>query len=171
MSDIEAMIYKWLLDENFTVRKIDRPQDFRAKWGLNANTPGAPGIAFSIINPLDKPDRYVMTMGIVISPEHRRELDKHKPQERLRIMNNILFHALSICPECKIVVQPNLLNPEFITVNLDFFAEEFQSDKRFSFMKSLYKFLNTYIAIVAGFNEWLPVIPEQGGKSLQGYTI
>ncbi|MEM4527931.1 MAG: DUF2299 family protein [Desulfurococcaceae archaeon] len=162
---VKDFINKWLIEESFIVSKLDAPPEARIKWGLNISTSGTPGIRFTIINPLDKPDRMILAMGIMISTEHRREIEKAKLVDRVRAMHSILSRALSVCIDCKIAVQPSIIDPQTITVNMEIFEEEILNYGKPYFLRLVARFLNTYLAIVSGFNEWFPVIPtEEKGR-------
>lgn len=171
MANAKDLISKWLIEETFAVRKMEPQQvaGLNLAWGINVSTPSTPSIAFSVINPSDKPDRYILTLGIGISPEHKRELEKLKPAERLRVMNSIMARALMLCGDCRIAVQPNIIDPQFITINVDLFEEEVLSHGKPYFLRLLFRFLNTYIVIVSGFNEWFPILPG-GGREGYVYT-
>ncbi|MEL9908653.1 MAG: DUF2299 family protein [Desulfurococcus sp.] len=156
---VQDLIVKWLMEESFTTRKLEAPPGAGIKWGINVTTPGNPGVNFTVANPVDKPDRYILALAIVVSPEHARELEKMKPAERLRVMNSILSKALTVCIDCKIMVQPNIITPQTITVNMEFFEDELRGYGKPFFLRLVWRFLNTYLAIVSGFNEWMPVPP------------
>ncbi|ADV64909.1 DUF2299 domain-containing protein [Desulfurococcus mucosus] len=163
--DIGDLISKWLMDESFILRRFEAPPEARVKWGVNVSTPGTPGVNFTVVNPLDKPDRYILALAILISPEHARELDKLKPAERLRVMHSILSKALTVCADCKIMVQPNILSPQAIAVNMELFEEEIHRYGKPFFLRLVWRLLNTYLAIVSGFNEWMPIPPPGTDKS------
>lgn len=123
VSKASDMISRWLIEETFTLRRLEAPPEARIKWGINVSTPGSPGVSFTIVNPADREDRYVLTLAILVSPEHLKELEKLKPADRLKIMHSILSRALAVCIDCKIMVQPNVLNPQAIVVNMDIFED------------------------------------------------
>lgn len=163
-SSPQDLINKWLIEEAFTIRRLEAPPEARIKWGLNVTTPGSPGINFTIVNPIDRPDRYVLALAIVISPEHLRELERLKASERLRVMHSILSKALSVCMDCKIMVQPNILSPQAIAINMEVFEEEIRGYGKPFFLRLVWRLLNTYLAIVSGFNEWIPIPPPGSDK-------
>ncbi|MEM1773387.1 MAG: DUF2299 family protein, partial [Desulfurococcaceae archaeon] len=75
---IKDQITKWLIEESFTVTKLETPPEARVSWSIGVTTPGVPGIRFSVIMPMEKQDRVVLVMGIAISQEHKSELEKLK---------------------------------------------------------------------------------------------
>jgi hypothetical protein len=153
------LITKWLVEESFTVTKLETPPETRVSWSIGVSTPGVPGIKFSVIAPMDKQDRIILVMGIAISQEHKVELEKLKPTERVRVMHSILSRTLSVCTDCKIAIQPDVVNPYTIAINMEVFEEEIERYGKPYFMRLLTRFLNTYLAIVSGFNEWFPILP------------
>jgi hypothetical protein len=166
--DITESITKWLIEESFTISKLEAPPEARVAWGIGVSTPSVPSIRFSVVMPIDKRDRVVVVMGIVISPEHKNELDKLKPLERVRIMHSILSKALTVCQDCKIAVQPDIVNPSAIAINMEIYEEELAKHGKPYFIRLLTRFLNTYFAIVSGFNEWYPALPP--GTRERGLT-
>lgn len=159
--NIEDVITKWLIEEAFSVSKLEVPIGVKILWGLNVAVMGPAGAKFSIIKPQDKQDRVILVLGTVISPEHKSELDRLKPTERLRVIHSIISKALMTCPECKIAVQPDIVNPASIVINLEIFDDEILKHGKPFFTKTITKLLNTYFTIVSGFNEWFPVLPPQ----------
>lgn len=156
---LKDVITRWLVEEAFIVSKLEVPPEVRVSWGINVSTPGTPGVRFTVLSPVERPDKVILAMVIAISPEHRNELDKMKPAERVRAMHSILSKALSVCIDCKIAVQPNILSPQGITINAEIYEEELTRYSKPYFMRLIARFLNTYLAIVSGFNEWFPIIP------------
>ncbi len=157
--DITDLVTKWLIEESFLVAKLEAPPEARIAWGIGVTTPGAPGLKFTVVMPLDKRDRIILAMGIAISPEHKSALDKLEPTERLRVMHSILSKSLLVCHDCKIAIQPDMVNPVAIAINAEVYTEEIEKNGKPFFMRLLTRFLNTYFAIVSGFNEWHPVLP------------
>jgi hypothetical protein len=164
------LISKWLVEESFTIRRLEAPPEAKILWGLDVFTPGQPSVNFKIINPADKPDRVLIVLGIGISPDHRRELDKLKQTEKLKVISNILGKALSVCIDCQITVQPNMIDPQALSILLALFNEEIALYGKPYFMRLVARTLNTYFAIISGFNEWFPVIPEDSRKKIQPYA-
>lgn len=169
-TNLKETLSKWLIEEMFIVTQMDTTTVHKISWGLNVATPGTPGVKFAVLIPADKPDRVVLAMGIVISPEHKLELEKQKQVERVRILHSVLSKALMVCPECKIAVQPNILNPHVITINLEIYNEEIEKLGKPLFIRHVTRLINTYLAIVSGFNEWFPVVP-QGRDTSSGLFI
>jgi len=156
--ETRELITKWLLEESYTVSNMGSAGMPGIEWGLNVSTPGVPGVKFSIICPSNKKDRVVLVLGVVISPEHRRELEKLGVNERIRLLHSILLKALLVCIDCKIAVKPAISDPQAIVINIEVFNEEIEKYGKHHFMKILYRLVNTYLAIVSGFNEWVPVV-------------
>ncbi|MEM0325412.1 MAG: DUF2299 family protein [Desulfurococcaceae archaeon] len=171
LTGLKDLLSKWLIEENFIVTQLDTTTLPRANWGLNVATPGAPGVKFAVISPADKPDRVVLVIGIAISPEHRAELEKLKQTERIKVMHSILSRALMVCNDCKVSVQPSIINPHTITINLEIFGEEIEAHRKPLFIKQVVKLINTYLTIVSGFNEWFPVVPQPGKEAPSGLFI
>lgn len=156
---LKETIVRWLVEEAFAISQLELPLEARVSWGLTVATPGSPQVKFSIISPLDRHDKVILVIGIAISPEHRNLLEGLKPTERIKIVHSILSKALPVCIDCKIVVQPNILCPQTITISMELFEEEIERYGKPYFIKVVSRLLNTYLAVVSGFNEWLPVIP------------
>uniref|UniRef100_A0A7C2BL01 DUF2299 domain-containing protein n=1 Tax=Thermosphaera aggregans TaxID=54254 RepID=A0A7C2BL01_9CREN len=169
-SNVHELVSKWLVEESFTIRKLEAPPEAKILWGLDVFTPGQPGVNFKIINPADKSDRVLIVLGIGISPDHKRELEKLRQTDRLKIISNILGKALSVCIDCQITVQPNMVDPQALSILLVLFNEEITLYGKPYFMRLIARTLNTYFAIISGFNEWFPVIPEEPRKKIQPYA-
>ncbi|MEM4481540.1 MAG: DUF2299 family protein [Desulfurococcaceae archaeon] len=167
---LRDIITKWLLEEAYIVSRLEAPPEARVSWSLNVATPGALGVRFSVISPMDRPDKVVLVMGIAISHEHRDLLEKLKLTERIKVLHSILSKALPVCIDCKIAVQPNITNPQTITINMELFEEEIEKYGKPYFIRVVARLLNTYLAVVSGFNEWFPVVPPiDKGKEPQTF--
>ena len=152
-------IVKWLIEEDFIVSKLDVPPGAEVAWCISVSTPGVPTTRFTVLSPAGRSDKIILAMVVTISPEHRSELERLKPAERVKVIHSILSKALAVCMDCKIGVQPNILNPQNIAINADVYEEEVSRYGKPYFMRLVARFLNTYFTIVSGFNEWFPVIP------------
>lgn len=166
LDSIKDRISKWLLDEKFLVTQVDTAAVKGIAWGLNVSTPPPLNVKFAVLIPADMQDKVVLAMGIAISPEHKAELEKLKQTERVKVVHSVLSRALIVCNDCKISVQPTLVDPATIVINLELYKEELESHGKPLFMKSVIKLINTYLAIVSAFNEWFPIIPLHTGKGL-----
>lgn len=149
---------KWLTEESYAISRLDLPPDTRVSWSIGVSTPGIPSIKFTVLIPMDRQDRVVLAMGVIISPEHRQELEKTKLTERIRAIHSIFSRALMTCSDCKIVIQPSMVNPQTITINLEVFEDELTKYGKPYFIKALTRFINTYLVIVSGFNELFPIV-------------
>jgi len=159
--EIKDLISKWLLEESYTVSNLESMGVPGIIWGFSVSTPGAPGVKFSIICPSDKKDRVILVLGVVISPEHRRELEKLSVSDRIKLLHTILSKALSVCIDCKIAVKPAISDPQALIINIEIFNDEIEKYGKPYFMRLLYRLINTYLSIVSGFNEWIPVVVSE----------
>ena len=162
--DLEDLVSRCLLEEMFVVTKLDPSTMPGILWGLDVTTPSRPSVRFAVISPIDRQDRVVLALGVVISPEHKRELDKLKPLEKIRAVHSILSRVLLMCPDCKIAVQPSVLDPQALAINMELFADEIKNGGKPLFTKRVTRLINTYFIVVSSFNELFPVIPQQPGK-------
>jgi hypothetical protein len=158
---VKEVISRWLLEESYTISNLEGVSVPGVEWGLAVSTQAPPGVKFSVISPSDKRDRVILVLGVVISPEHRRELEKLSVNERVRLLHTILSKALMVCSDCKIAVKPAISDPQAIVINLEVFNDEIEKYGKSYFLRTLYRLINTYLAVVSGFNEWFPVVVSE----------
>ncbi len=167
---LEEVITKWLIDEGFEVKKLDPRFPIKTVWGIDVRTPPPMTVGFSIFKPAERTDRFVILLGVAISPEHLTELSKLKPTERLKFMSRLMLEILKICPTCHVVVEPNPISPRGISTSLTILEETLRKEGRNYLLNSIYRIINTFIAIISYFNEAFPEVTmsktqQTGGKT------
>ena len=160
-SNVEEMINQWLIQEGFIVKKLEAPPELKISWGLDVNTPPPFQVNFKVFKTSDKPDRLIVLIGIMISQEHRKFLTSMRQDEILRFMSRLTRIVLTACPDCQLTVQPNILDPQSLSVAIVLFDEEVRTQGKHLFIKGIMRILNTYSIIVSLFNESYPVVPQQ----------
>lgn len=101
------LISKWLVEEGFEIRKFEggvAPP--KVVWGLDVFTP-PPKLNIKIVQYEGREDRYFLLLGVGISSEHRRELDRLNAEGRLRFSSKLVSRVLSVCNICNVSIQPS----------------------------------------------------------------
>ncbi|AFK51343.1 hypothetical protein TCELL_0919 [Thermogladius calderae 1633] len=158
---VEERVNEWLIQEGFIVRKLEAPPEARITWGLDVNTPPPFQVNFKVFKTLDKPDRLVVLIGVVVSPEHRKYLTSMRQEEVLRFMSRLTRILLTACVDCQLTIQPSILDPQTLTVALVLFDDEVRAQGKQVFLKTVMRVLNAYSIIVSLFNEAYPILPQQ----------
>ncbi|MEZ0394446.1 MAG: DUF2299 family protein [Desulfurococcaceae archaeon] len=156
----EELINRWLVEEGFIVRRLEAPPELRIAWGLDVNTPLPPNINFKVMKPADRPDRFVIFLGVTVSPEHRKWLSTKSQQDVLRFTSRLAHMVLSVCNDCQLTIQPSFVDPQTITIALGVFEEEVREGRKGEFVRNVVRVLNAYFTVVSAFNEEFPVIPQ-----------
>lgn len=118
-------IIAWLIDEDHEVKSEPIPPGAPLEWVLGVTAKIPPVVAKIIIQqPSTKRDRIVMTLGVMVSPEHASRLEALRPSERLSIFSDILTTLYSMCPDCVVVVQPSPAEPQNIIITRILYEEE-----------------------------------------------
>jgi len=163
--DIEDVITKWLLDEGFEVKRITAGLPIESSWGLDVRTPPPSRIGFRVFKPKAKPDRTILTLGVAIAKEHLSVLNKMRREDRFRFISRLVLELLKVCNTCNILVEPSPIDPRGITITLILIDDYIRKSGRQEFLNSVYKLLNTYVAIISYFNEAFPHIPTSRLRS------
>ncbi|PUA33560.1 MAG: hypothetical protein B7O98_03850 [Zestosphaera tikiterensis] len=91
------LVSKWLVEEGFEIRKFEGGvTPLKVVWGLDVFTP-PPKLNIKIVQYEGREDRYFLLLGVGISPEHRRELDRLNVEGRLRFSSKLVSRVLSVC--------------------------------------------------------------------------
>ncbi|WP_440059386.1 DUF2299 domain-containing protein [Thermogladius sp. 4427co] len=157
---VEERVNQWLIEEGFIVKKLEAPPEAKISWGLDVNTPPPFQVNFKVFKSSEKPDRLIILIGIVVSPEHRKFLSSLRQEEVLRFMSRLTRIVLSACSDCQLTIQPNLIDPQTLTIASVLFDEEVEKGGKHVFVKTIMKILNSYSIIVSMFNEAYPVLPQ-----------
>ncbi len=162
MQDIREKIIAWLVDEDHEVKVETPPKGAPIEWVLKVTAKIPPVLARVVIQqPSNKKDRIVVTLGVVVSPQHRDALSKLSLPKRQEVIHKILVDAYKLCPDCVIVVQPNYIDPQSIVITDIIYVDELTKPRLSS---SIRKMTNMLAIISAGFNAYLEVIPSESRR-------
>jgi len=145
-------IIAWLLDEDHEVSKEQPPEGAPVEWLLGVNIKMPVRVKILVQKTKMKRDRIAATLGVLISPTHKRTLEEKGPAATAAIMTRILESLIHTCPDCIVVVQPNPASPENIVVTKIIYEEELSRAKLASTMRVL---TNAYLLIITVMNSEL----------------
>lgn len=150
---VRDAVMRWLLDEGFEVRKLEALQGAKLVWGLDAFTPPPLRVNMKVFQPERPKDKVVIMLGVKVSPEHLAELSNLDRADRVRFSSRLLLRILSVCRTCGVAFQPNLVDFRAITVVKAIYLDRLD---RTAFMEATLTLLNTFLTIIATFNEAFP---------------
>ncbi len=159
MTRARDLISKWLIEEGFEVRRFEggiTPP--KVVWGLDVFTPPPIKLNLKVVQYEGREDRYFLLLGVGISPEHRKELDKLSAEERLRFSSKLISKVLSVCNVCNVGIQPSPLNPQAITIALMLFESDVNEGFKSRFVERLTLLINSFFTVVSVFNEEFPIV-------------
>jgi len=142
-------ILSWLLDEDHEVSKEQPPEGAPVEWLLGVNVKMPVRVKILVQKTKTKKDRIAATLGVLISPAHKRALDEKGPAVTAAIMTRILESLIHACPDCIVVVQPSPANPENIVVTRIIYEEELTRAKLAHTIRVL---TNAYLLIITVMN-------------------
>ena len=171
MANAEDKIIKWLVDEGFEVKSIDPRFPVKTVWGIDVMTPPPMKVGFRIFRPAVKPDRFIVLLGVAISPEHLERLSKLKVEERYAFSSRLLLELVKICNICNSVIEPSPLDPRGISVTMIMLKESIENMDKQQFLERIYMILNSYIAIVSYFNSNFPEPPKPSKRGNNRSTL
>lgn len=124
-TSIRDKIIGWLVDEDHEVKSEPVPPGAPLEWVLSVTAKVPPVIAKVVVQqPSTKKDRIIMTLGVMVSSEHRELLARLKPEKRMRVVAEVLKTVYNLCPDCVVVVQPSYIDPQNIIVTRILYHEE-----------------------------------------------
>lgn len=142
-------ILVWLAEEGLEAKVEPVPPGMAIEWAISTFIPGPQRIGM-MVQRLGGGRKYVIvSMGVMVSPEHREELMKMSPQERALLSGQILRDVLALCPDCSVALFPSL--DDLQTINVASFIHE-SSLNRESLMRSIRVLANIFMLIVAEIN-------------------
>lgn len=109
-------ILLWLAEEGLDVRLEPVPPGVPLEWVILVQIPGVIKVNVAVQQPKGKTDIVAITMGIMVGPDHRDSLSKLTREERFVLTAGILRDLIMVCPDCVIVIQPSLEDPQFINI-------------------------------------------------------
>ncbi|MEB3806731.1 MAG: DUF2299 family protein [Desulfurococcales archaeon] len=166
MDTIKDKIVQWLLDEGLEVKSEMVPREAPVEWVLRVVARIPPTIAHILIQqPAAKKDQLVFTLGILISPDHKAKYDALDSEDKIKVITEVLKTAYGICPECIIVIQPDLINAKNILITKIAYHEKLD---RALVADTIRKLSNILALISAVLNAELKVLPKPR-KDESGY--
>ncbi|MCX8196234.1 MAG: DUF2299 family protein [Acidilobaceae archaeon] len=156
----------WLAEEGLETRVESVPAEIPIDWALSAFLPGPLRIGVTIQQPKDRKDLIMLSMGIMLGPEHREGLAKLAFGEKVSIANEILKSLILLCPDCSIVVQPSLEDLQYISVSRVHYANSVTKEE---LMYSVRVLGNAFVLVVSELNSALAVrglLRKSGGEDI-----
>ncbi|MFZ8792997.1 MAG: DUF2299 family protein [Acidilobaceae archaeon] len=145
-------ILSWLLEEGLEVRVEPVPPGVPVEWVVLVQIPGVVKVNVAIQQPRGRVDVIVVSLGVMIGPEHRELITRLGREDRLILASGILRDLIMVCSDCAIAVQPSLEDPQFINVTKLVYAS---SLSRESLMSVLRLMANMFTLIVTDINSSL----------------
>lgn len=167
----DELISKWLIEEGFNVRKLEAQPHFRIAWGLDVFTQPPLHVNLKVFRSEGREDRYVILLGVAVSPEHKKKLSELSSEEVLRFSSKLMYRIISVCPVCNTGLQPSPLDLQAITVARVVFRSELSEGYKPRFVEYIHMLINTFFTIVSTFNEDFPVIPPKTRAEKEPSTI
>ncbi|MCE4618570.1 MAG: DUF2299 family protein [Desulfurococcales archaeon] len=151
-------IVSWLIDEDHEVKSEPIPPGAPLEWVLSVTAKVPPVIAKIIVQqPSTKKDRIIMTLGVMVSAEHRNKLNSLKPADRISVFSEIIKTIYSICPDCVVVIQPSPVDAQNIIVTKILYHEELN---RVVVASNIRKLVNILSVISTILNANLGITPK-----------
>jgi hypothetical protein len=102
-------VLAWLGESGFLVAPLTAQLPSNAEWGLLVSTPPPLQVKLRLLG-LKNGD-LVFGVGVNFSEKHVSEINKLKPEERVKLSAEIISSILSVCPYCRIALRESLANP------------------------------------------------------------
>ena len=160
---LKKKVVEWLIDEGLEVSSGDVPQGAPLEWVIKATMKAPIRVSIVVQQPKGKKDRIDMILGVAISDFHKRRLTELKPIQRAKLINALLVDLVCACPDCFIVVQPRIDNPQGVLVSRPLQGSHINRE---TLGEAIRVMANIYLLIVAKFNSELgsPDIGSERGS-------
>ncbi|MGC9071705.1 MAG: DUF2299 domain-containing protein [Acidilobus sp.] len=152
-------VIKWLKDEDVDVEEVPVPQNVPVEWALNATVKAPLRVMIGVQRPRTRAERLVLSMVVKIADQHKAALTAMGERERVRAMSDLLSRLVGVCPDCIVVFQPQLENPDTIVVSRVLYDDQIGPSALGNTLRVL---VNEYVVIVSYFNSQVGVT---GGTS------
>lgn len=156
--DFREKIIAWLVDEDHEVKVEPVPKEAPLEWVLKVTVKAPFKVNLLIQQPETKKDRIVVSMGIAIADAHKKALGKLSLTARTEIMTEIYRSLVTMCPDCIIIIQPNLSDPQGIAINRIIYHESLTREAVASTIRVM---ANSFAVIVSILNAKLGITPER----------
>ncbi len=124
MPSTREKIVSWLADEDFEVHIESPPPGTPFEWVVRATSKIPVKANVIIQQPKEKKDRVVVTLGVMISDYHRSKMRTLDDLERASISFEIYRDLITVCPDCLVLIQQNIADPESIVITRILYEEQ-----------------------------------------------
>ena len=140
--ELKTRVIEWLVRGGFRVEEPSRPLPPGADWGLDIYTP-PPTLRLHLVH-IAQRRGLVVGIGIGFSQEHLKGIMSLKDEDRVRLSASMMARILSVCPYCRISLQPSPNNPERVIVELGILDEALTAQ---GLVEAIVRLVNTFIAV------------------------
>ncbi len=151
-------IIAWLVDEDHEVKAEAVPKGAPLEWVLKVTVKAPFKVNLLVQQPEAKKDRIVVSMGIAIAEAHKKALNRLPVTSRTEIMAEIYKSLVTICPDCIVIIQPNLSDPQGIAINKVIYHESLTREAIASTIRVM---SNSFAIIVSILNAKLGITQEK----------
>lgn len=152
MESSKDMVLLWLAEEGLEVKVERVPPGVPVEWVILVQIPSIVKVNVAIQQPKGRVDVIVVSLSVVIGPEHRDSILKLSREDRVVLASSIMRDLIMVCGDCAITIQPSLEDPQLI--NISKFAYT-SSLTREGLMSVLRLMANTFTLIVTDINSTL----------------
>ncbi len=167
----DELIGRWLIEEGFNVRRLETQPPFKVVWGLDIFTQPPLNINLKIFRPEGREDRYVLLLGVAVSPEHKRKLGELSPEDVIKFSSKLMARVISVCPTCNIGLQPSVADLQAVTVAQVIFRDEVNDRFKPRLLERVYVLINAFFMIISTFNEEFPMMPPKIKSGKEPSTV
>lgn len=167
----DELIGRWLIEEGFNVRRLETHPPFKVVWGLDIFTQPPLNINLKIFRPEGREDRYVLLLGVAVSPEHKKKLRELSSEDVIKFSSKLMTRVISVCPTCNIGLQPSVADLQAVTVAQVIFRDEVNDRFKPRLLERVYVLINAFFMIISTFNEEFPLMPPKIKSGKEPSTI
>jgi hypothetical protein len=110
-------ILLWLAEEGLEVKVEQVPPGVPVEWVVLVQIPGVVRVNVAIQQPKGRVDVIVVSLGVMVGPEHRDSMLKLSREDRIVLASDVMRDLIMVCGDCAIAIQPSLEDPQFINVS------------------------------------------------------
>ena len=167
MSELRSKLAGWLASAGLIVAPIEeKGLPSNAEWGLAVSTPPPIQVKLRLLGL--RGGVVVAGIGVNFAEQHRQEMMKLKPAERIVFTARLTAALLTLCPYCRIALQGGMTEPSAIVAEIVYYSDTITKQR---IVDDIARLINVFLLVNALLWQQFPQTHSGKGEGREGVSF